>query len=233
MVLKVHRSNFDLVGFTEAPAARSWRRLCREAGVPLVEDLGSGLIEAPHPALASEPTVRGCLAGGVDVVAFSGDKLLGGPQAGILAGREARVEALRQNPLYRALRVDKMTLAALDVVLADHDSGRAAQRVPVLRMLAAGEPELRSRAEALAAALRAASGALAVETGPGESAVGGGAAPTLELPTTLVAVSDPQRGPDALAAALRGRRSARDRSHRRRPRRSRSADDRARGRGRR
>ena len=204
MVLKVHRSNFDLVGFTEAASREELAALCREAGVPLVEDLGSGLIEAPHPAMASEPTVRGCLAGGVDVVAFSGDKLLGGPQAGILAGREARVRALRQNPLYRALRVDKMTLAALDVVLADHDSGRAAQRVPVLRMLAASETELSSRAEALAAALRAVPGALAVETCPGESAVGGGAAPTLALPTTLVAVSDSQRGPDALAAALRG-----------------------------
>lgn len=204
MLLKVHRSNFDVVGFTEAPRREELAALCREASVPLVEDLGSGLLEAPHPAMLSEPTVRGCLAGGVDVVAFSGDKLLGGPQAGILAGREARVAALRQNPLYRALRVDKMTLAALDVVLADHDSGRAAQRVPVLRMLAASETELRSRAEALAAALRAAQGAFAVETCPGESAVGGGAAPTLALPTTLVAVSDPRRGPGALAAALRG-----------------------------
>ncbi len=203
MLLKVHRSNFDLVGFTEAPSREELAALCKEAGVPLVEDLGSGLLEAPHPAMASEPTVRACIAGGVDVVAFSGDKLLGGPQAGILAGREGRVAALRRNPLYRALRVDKMTLAALDVVLADHDSGRAAQRVPVLRMLAATDLELRARAEALAAALGAASGTLAVETRAGESAVGGGAAPTLALPTTLVAVSDPRRGPDALAAALR------------------------------
>ena len=203
MLLKVHRSNFDVVGFTEAASREELAALCRETGVPLVEDLGSGLLAAPHPAMASEPTVRGCLAGGVDVVAFSGDKLLGGPQAGILAGRGSRVAALRQNPLYRALRVDKMTLAALDVVLADHDSGRATQRVPVLRMLAASESELRSRAEALAAALRETQGGFAVETCPGESVVGGGAAPTLALPTTLVAVSDPRRGPDALAAALR------------------------------
>jgi len=203
MILKVHRSNFDLVGFTEAASREELAALCAEAAVPLVEDLGSGLLEAPHAAMASEPTVRACLAGGVDVVAFSGDKLLGGPQAGILAGREAHVAAMRQNSLYRALRVGKMTLAALDVVLADHDSGRAAQRVPVLRMLAASETELRSRAEALAAKLRAASGALAIENRPGESAVGGGAAPTLALPTTLITISDRERGPTALAAALR------------------------------
>lgn len=202
MVLRVHRSNFDVVGFTEETGREELAALAREAGLPFVEDLGSGLLAAPQPRLAAEPTVGAALAAGVDVVCFSGDKLLGGPQAGVLAGREPRVAALRRNPLYRALRVDKMTLAALDVVLSDHDSGRAAERIPVLRMLALGDAALRERASALAAEL-AAVASLTVETVPGESAVGGGAAPTLVLPTTLVAVAHRQLGPDALAAALR------------------------------
>ncbi len=203
MLLRVHRSNFEVVGFTEEAARGGLAALAHEAGVPFVEDLGSGLLQAPEPRLATEPTVSASLAAGVDVVAFSGDKLLGGPQAGILAGREPRIAALRTNPLYRALRVDKMTLAALDVVLADHDSGRAADRIPVLRMLALGEAELGSRAAALCAALREAVSELAVETQPGVSAVGGGAAPSVSLPTTLLSVSHPRLGADALATALR------------------------------
>jgi L-seryl-tRNA(Ser) seleniumtransferase len=202
MILRVHRSNFDVVGFTEQATREELAGLAREAGIPVVEDLGSGLLAAPQASLAAEPTVAGALAAGVDVVAFSGDKLLGGPQAGILAGRAALVTALRRNPLYRALRVDKMTLAALDVVLADHDGGRAAERIPVLRMLALGAAELLARATALATALRSVP-ALTVETAAGDSAVGGGAAPTLALPTTLVAVSHARLGPDALAAGLR------------------------------
>jgi L-seryl-tRNA(Ser) seleniumtransferase len=202
MILKVHRSNFDVVGFTETATREELTALAHEAGVPLVEDLGSGLISAPHSGLASEPTVGACLAAGVDVVAFSGDKLLGGPQAGLLAGRGPLVQALRGNPLYRALRVDKMTLAALDVVLSDHDSGRGAERIPVLRMLALDAATLQRRAGALATALTAVRG-LACETRPGASAVGGGAAPSLELPTTLVAVTHESLSADALAAALR------------------------------
>jgi L-seryl-tRNA(Ser) seleniumtransferase len=203
MVLKVHRSNFDVVGFTEETGREALAGLCRKARIPLVEDLGSGLIQPPHPLLASEPTVAQCLRGGVDLVTFSGDKLLGGPQAGIAVGRRARIDVMRRNPLYRALRVDKMTLAGLEVVLADHDAGRAALRVPVLRMLALGEKELRERASELADALRAAAPALRVGVTSGKSAVGGGAAPTLDLPTSLVTLAHPRLSPAALARALR------------------------------
>jgi L-seryl-tRNA(Ser) seleniumtransferase len=203
MLLRVHRSNFDIVGFTEAPSRDDLVALARRAGLPLVEDLGSGLVRAPHPLLADEPTVHACLEAGVDAVTFSGDKLLGGPQAGLVAGKASLVGAMRRNALYRALRVDKMTLAALDVVLADHESGRAAEALPVLRAVSLSADEVRGRAEAFAARLRQADPRLEVDVVEGASAVGGGAAPTLELPTALVAVSLSHLGPDSLAAALR------------------------------
>jgi L-seryl-tRNA(Ser) seleniumtransferase len=203
MILRVHRSNFDIVGFTEAPSRDDLVGLARQAGLPLVEDLGSGLLGAPHPLLAGEPTVPACLEAGVDAVAFSGDKLLGGPQAGLVAGKTPLVGAMRRNALYRALRVDKMTLAALDVVLADHESGRAAENLPVLRAIALSADEVRSRAEAFAERLRQANPRLDVGVVEGVSAVGGGAAPTLELPTALVTLRHPLLGPDGLAAALR------------------------------
>jgi L-seryl-tRNA(Ser) seleniumtransferase len=140
---------------------------------------------------------------GADVVTMSGDKLLGGPQAGLVVGRRDLVDAMRKNPLYRALRVDKMTLAALDVVLAEHEAGRAESSVPVLRMLAADAEAIRPRAEALAAALRGRAPRLAVEVVEGSSAVGGGAAPTVDVPTVLVAVTHPSLSPDRLASLLR------------------------------
>ena len=143
------------------------------------------------------------LADGVDLVTFSGDKLLGGPQAGLAAGRKAVADAMRRNPLYRAVRVDKMTLAALDVVLADHQSGRNSARVPVQRMLALDQEALRSRASVLAGAVRAEAPQARIEVVDGASAVGGGAAPALEIPTALVAVTHALLGPDRLAAGLR------------------------------
>jgi L-seryl-tRNA(Ser) seleniumtransferase len=197
LILRVHQSNFRIVGFTEQPSLAALQELARSAGVPLVEDQGSGLLEALPPPADREPTVRDALL--ADVVAFSGDKLLGGPQAGLLAGRPRYVDAMRKNPLYRALRVDKMTLAALDVVLADHEAGKAQERVPVLRMLALEASAIRERAGEIARGLAAAG--LGASVVPGESAVGGGAAPTVGLPTFLVAVA--VRSPDALAAALR------------------------------
>jgi L-seryl-tRNA(Ser) seleniumtransferase len=203
MILKVHRSNFDIVGFTESPAREELVGLARSAGLPLVEDLGSGLLAAPHSLLVAEPTVPSCLRAGVDVVAFSGDKLLGGPQAGLVAGKGPRIGALRRNPLYRALRVDKLTLAALDVVLTDHESGLAAQRIPVLRMAALSIHEVRVRADVFARALREASPGLDVAVSDGASAIGGGAAPALELPTALVTIGHWSQGPDRIAAALR------------------------------
>jgi len=203
LILKVHPSNFRIVGFTEAPPLAELLALARAAGVPLVEDLGSGLLAPLPPPLENEPTVGASLEAGVDVVTFSGDKLLGGPQAGLAAGRKTAIDAMRRNPLYRALRVDKMTVAALDAVLADHEAGRAGERVPVQRMLGTSADEIRRRADALAAALRARRPGLQVAVVDGASAVGGGAAPAVELPTALVAVRHPSLSPDGLAEALR------------------------------
>jgi L-seryl-tRNA(Ser) seleniumtransferase len=202
LLLRVHRSNFDIVGFTASPRLGELVELAGRAGIPLVEDLGSGLLE-PWPALGNEPAARVSLEMGVDLVTFSGDKLLGGPQAGVAAGRRYVVDAMRRNPLYRALRVDKMTLAALDAVLVDHASGEARARVPALRMLALDAEALRDRASKVAAALAAESPELTVELRSGRSAVGGGAAPTVELATVLIAVRHPVRSPDALSRALR------------------------------
>jgi L-seryl-tRNA(Ser) seleniumtransferase len=204
MILKVHPSNFRIVGFTESPGSDELAGLAREAGLPLVEDLGSGLLAPLPPPLDAEPTAGQRLAQGVDLVTMSGDKLLGGPQAGLVAGQRQRIDAMRSNPLYRALRVDKMTLAALDVVLAEHEAGRAAQTVPVVAMLTLSAPQVRARAEAMARALRAACPGLAVEVRDGASAAGGGAAPEVDLPTALLALAHPARRADDLAAALRG-----------------------------
>jgi L-seryl-tRNA(Ser) seleniumtransferase len=203
MILKVHPSNFRIVGFTEQPSLEELAGLAREARIPLVEDQGSGLLEPLPGALASETTAVQALRGGADVVTFSGDKLLGGPQAGLVAGRRAFVEPMRRNPLYRALRVDKMALAALDATLVEHESGRAAARVPVLRMIHAPIAEMRARAEAFARALAARAPALRPTLVESESAVGGGAAPTVGVPTVAVALDAGAAGPDRLAAALR------------------------------
>jgi L-seryl-tRNA(Ser) seleniumtransferase len=202
LILKVHPSNFRIVGFTESPPPADLAALARGAGVAFVEDLGSGLL-SPLPGLPGERTVADSLAAGVDLVTFSGDKLLGGPQAGLAAGRRAVTDAMRRNPLYRALRVDKMTLAALDVVLADHEAGRNAERVPVQRMLGLDAAAVRARAQALADGLRVACPQARIVVGEGSSAVGGGAAPAVEIPTALVAISHAMLGPARLAAALR------------------------------
>jgi L-seryl-tRNA(Ser) seleniumtransferase len=203
MILRVHPSNFRIVGFTEQPTIGELAGLAREAGVPLVEDQGSGLLEPLPGGLAGEATVVQSLQDGADVVTFSGDKLLGGPQAGLAAGREAFVGPMRRNPLYRALRADKMALAALDATLVEHEAGRAADRVPVLRMIHAPLGEVRARAAALAAALAEAAPSLRPVLVEAETAVGGGASPTVGVPTVAVALDPGPAGPDRLAAALR------------------------------
>jgi L-seryl-tRNA(Ser) seleniumtransferase len=203
LILKVHPSNFRIVGFTESPPIEELTELAAEAGVPLMEDQGSGLMGALPGALASETTAPGALRGGAGVVTFSGDKLLGGPQAGLIAGRRALVEPMRRNPLYRALRVDKMTLAALDATLCEHEAGRATESVPVLRMIHAPLEEVRSRAEAFARRLAQAAPSLEPTPQEAQSAVGGGAAPTAGVPTVVVTVAHPTHSPDRMAAALR------------------------------
>jgi L-seryl-tRNA(Ser) seleniumtransferase len=203
LILKVHPSNFRIVGFTEEPGLEELAALARSAGVAIAYDQGSGLVSPPPGALADEPAVGEALRRGAELVTFSGDKLLGGPQAGIVAGRRERLQPMRMNALYRALRPDKLSLAALDATLVEHQQGRAHERLPVLRMVAAAPEALRSRAEAFARALRDAAPALAAATVASESMVGGGAAPGLGLATVAIALDPGPRGADALALALR------------------------------
>jgi L-seryl-tRNA(Ser) seleniumtransferase len=202
LILKVHPSNFRIVGFTASASLRDLAALARSRNVPLVEDLGSGALGGLPPAV-DEPVVSASLEAGADLVTFSGDKLVGGPQAGLAVGRKPIVDALRRNPLYRALRVDKMTLAALDAVLAVHEAGRAAREVPVVRMLWQTADDLRRRAEPLVAAVAAEVPGVELSLVAGSSAVGGGAAPGAEVPTTLITLAHPTRSAQRLAADLR------------------------------
>ena len=196
--LRVHPSNFRIEGFTERPALAPLVAAAHAAGVFVVEDLGSGNIDQ---GLDWEPTVQDSVAAGVDVVCVSGDKLLGGPQAGLIIGRAAPVDRLRRHPLMRALRVDKLIYAALEATLVEHWSGRAAETVPVLRMLRAPLEQLRARAELLAAALAAHGWQASVIDG--ESAVGGGSAPGVALPSALVRLARPGWSAARLDAWLR------------------------------
>ena len=152
--------------------------------------------------LGAEPSVQETIRAGVDVCCFSGDKLLGGPQAGIIVGRAALVETIRTHPLMRALRVDKMTYAALEATLAEYAAGRAAETVPVQRMLATTADALRARAAGVAAAIGSLAGWRA-EIVAGSSAIGGGSAPGVELPTWLVAIARDGLSPDARETRLR------------------------------
>ncbi len=203
-LLKVHRSNFRITGFTEEATVAELAGLAREAGVPLIHDLGSGLMmDAATLGLPDEPRARQSLADGADVVAVSGDKLLGGPQAGILVGRAECIARMRRNPLCRALRVDKATLAALEATLRLYrDPARALREIPTLRMLAADATALRARADELAGALRGEGVECdVVET---DGAVGGGTFPGVELPSWAVELRGAGgRDVDALAASLR------------------------------
>ena len=198
--LRVHPSNFRLEGFTERPALEALVAAARTAGVAVAEDLGAGNVD---PASPWEPTVQASLAAGVDIVCVSGDKMLGGPQAGIVLGRAALVDRLRTHPLMRALRVDKLTYAALEATLVEHWAGRARETVPVLRMLHAPTAAIRARATALAERLRA--GDWQAEVVDGESAVGGGSAPGVTVPTALLRLTSGGWSPDHLEAWLRER----------------------------
>ena len=205
-LLHVHTSNFRLVGFTESPEVAALAELGRERGVAVIADQGSGcLLDTTRfgvPEQLREPTVQAAITGGADVVTFSADKLLGGPQAGIVVGRAALIARLRRHPLARALRLDKGTIAALAATLLHYRVGDAEHNVPVWRMIGAGEPELRRRARGLVRRL-AAGGVVAVAQ-RAESAVGGGSLPGVTLPTWVAAIQPPPgMTVDRLAEALR------------------------------
>jgi L-seryl-tRNA(Ser) seleniumtransferase len=203
LILRVHPSNFRIVGFTERASTEELVALGKAHGVPVVEDFGSGnLLSLAAYGLPNEPTVQASLDAGVDLVTFSGDKLLGGPQAGILVGRPDRVDACRKNPLTRALRVGKLTYAALEATLRSFVRGRAAEEIPVLRMLAAPAGEIRSRAQRLVRSLPK-TGRVELSLVDGFSKVGGGAAPETEIPTCLIAVRAGSASAQTLAERLR------------------------------
>ena len=188
-ILRVHPSNFRMEGFVERAPLAELVALGLRFRIPVIEDIGSGhvRVEATGALDRVEPSVADSIAAGVDVCCFSGDKLLGGPQAGIIVGRQDLIDRVRRHPLMRALRVDKLTYAALEATLAEYAAGRAATTVPVQRMLTVSADAIRTRAESLAAALRAMDGWHA-DILAGGSTVGGGCAPGVELPTWLVAI---------------------------------------------
>jgi L-seryl-tRNA(Ser) seleniumtransferase len=201
LLLRVHRSNFEITGFTEQPSVDDLVTLSRDRGVPVMEDLGSGaLFDLGAIGITGEPGVLDSLRSGVDVVTYSGDKLLGGPQAGLISGRQDLVARMRSNSLFRALRVDKLRYAALEATLLayvkrDHDA------IPALRMMRLSKEEIGNRAEALRA--RFAPSQWRVAMVDGESIIGGGAAPSAVLPTRLLALSCKDLSAEELAARLR------------------------------
>ena len=206
LLLRVHRSNFEITGFTEQPGLDELVALARRRNLPLMQDLGSGaLFDLRSVGINGEPGVLDSLRAGVDIVTYSGDKLLGGPQAGLISGRADLVARLRSNSLFRALRVDKLTYAALEATLlayvkCDHDA------VPVLRMMRLSKDEIARRAEKIVSQVESAqvkSAHLKLELRDGESVIGGGAAPSAVLPTRLIALTHSDLSADEINARLR------------------------------
>ena len=202
LLLRVHRSNFEINGFTEQPSTGELVDLARKHSIPLMEDLGSGaLVDLRMFGINGETTVPDSLRAGVDVVTYSGDKLLGGPQAGLLSGRPDLIARMRANSLFRALRVDKLTYAALEATLLAYVKGDR-DGIPTLNMMRLSKEEVGKRAEAVVNAVRS-DGKLRLEIIDGESVIGGGAAPSSVLPTRLVAVTSSELSADELAARIR------------------------------
>lgn len=206
-LLKVHTSNYKVVGYTQEATLAELVGLGRAYGLPVLYDLGSGLLLPARQLGLPEgtPSVAESVRAGADLICFSGDKLLGGPQAGILVGRSWAIDALRRHPLMRAFRPGKDTLAALEATLRLYqDPDEAKHTIPTLAMLSASEKELTQKAETLANALRAVCGdACAVAVEPGVSEAGGGTLPGVDLPTALVALAPARMTPEALERALR------------------------------
>ncbi len=203
LLLRVHRSNFQIVGFTEQPSLDELAALGRKHNIPVLEDLGSGeIFDLRRVGVRGEPMIADSLRAGVDVVTYSGDKLLGGPQAGLISGHPGLVAKIRSNPLFRALRVDKMFYAALEATLLaylreDYDS------IPVLRMMRLSEVDIAHNAEDMALRLRESSPQLRVEVVESRSVLGGGSAPGSTLPTRALAISSDSTNADDLLRRLR------------------------------
>jgi L-seryl-tRNA(Ser) seleniumtransferase len=197
LIMRVHPSNYRIVGFASSPERAELAALAHETGLPLYEDAGSGqLTDLRKYGVVDEPVVRDIVESGVDVVSFSGDKLLGSAQAGLIVGKQSVVSRLRKHPLYRALRSDKLRLAALEATLVSHQRDVADAEVPVIQMLSVTAEELEQRAQRVAEGLE-------LELVTGESALGGGAGPTSTFPTTLIAITHPSKSAQEIEHELR------------------------------
>lgn len=206
LMMRVHPSNYRIVGFTAVPALKQLAEVAQHVNVPLYEDAGSGaLSDLSEYGVRDEPIIRESIASGADIVSFSGDKLIGGPQAGLIVGRHVLIERLRRAPLYRALRADKLALAALEATLNSFVRGTFMDEVPALKMLAMTPEYLEERAQKFLDRFgrTMTSDALEMQIIDGQSAIGGGAAPTTQLPASLIALSHKTLGVDSLESALR------------------------------
>ena len=206
VIMRVHQSNFRIVGFTTSPTLSELAELAREANLVLFEDAGSGvLIDLEAHALGDEPLIKDSISQGAHVVSFSGDKLLGGPQAGVIVGRREIVRRLRQHSLYRALRVDKLTLAALEATLEDYRRGSALEVIPALQMLSQSFTDVDGRTREFLQKLQETMGqsSLTFDVVKGESAVGGGSGPNTHPETTLISLQEGGLSADLLQRRLR------------------------------
>ncbi|MBZ5524767.1 MAG: L-seryl-tRNA(Sec) selenium transferase [Acidobacteriia bacterium] len=206
LLLRVHRSNFAIVGFTEQPSLEELAALGRKHGLPVMEDLGGGAFLPLRSLGVNESGVMESLRAGIDLITYSGDKMLGGPQAGMLSGREELIKKVRSNPLFRALRVDKLSYAALEATLMEYVRQNY-DAIPFARMMRMPAAEIEQRAQAMHTKLQAAA-KLKVEIISGESLVGGGSAPSSTLPTHLLAITCENLSADELAAKLRSHQPA-------------------------
>ena len=203
LLLRVHPSNFRITGFTERPSLEELVALGERLHIPVYEDLGSGCLADLAASGVAEPVARASCDAGATIVTFSGDKLLGGPQAGIIAGKKEFVDRIRRNPLFRALRVDKLTIAGLEVTLKSYLRG-ALDEIPALRMIRLSAEEIRKRAHAFSDQLRATLRPdVVIEIRPGFSVIGGGSTPDQQLPTHLIAIASPRQSSAQIEAGLR------------------------------
>ena len=204
VLLRVHRSNFSITGFTEKPSLEELVQLSKHTGLPLVEDLGSGCLVDLSAAGIAEPVVRRSIEAGVSIVLFSGDKLLGGPQAGIITGKKDLIARIRRHPLFRALRVDKLTIAALEATLSAYLRG-AVDEIPALRMIRMTTDETQRRTENFLRELtpELPLGEVEIEIADGTSLAGGGSTPTQSLPSKIIRIASARHSASQLEQRLR------------------------------
>ena len=203
-LMKVHKSNYDIVGFTEEATLEELVEIGKKHNLPVVFDMGNGLMLDMSEFGLNEPNIPASLATGIDVMLFSGDKLLGGPQAGIIVGKKKYIKAMKKHPLARAMRVDKMTFAALEATLMKYRDRKTALRdIPVLRMISASNGDMRKKAEMLADAIKRVNPSISLEIVPVEDQIGGGSAPMVRLPGWAVSVRDGNKSADRTERKLR------------------------------